>query len=153
MFICWIQSFLTERITMIRVLKGELPHFDMKTGISQGSFILLILFLFFIAELLNTVDNAVLCTSAIGFIDDMYILTYGYLTERNCRTLECIHEECMNWAKRHSAKFASEKYKLIHFATRPKCFNLRASISINGLWKEASDSVWVLRVQINLKLK
>ena len=33
-FICWIQSFLTEHITMIRVLKDELSHFDTKTDIS-----------------------------------------------------------------------------------------------------------------------
>ena len=83
----------------------------------------------------------------------MYILIYDYLTERNCRTLECIHEKYMNWAKHYNAKFASEKYKLIYFAIRSKCFNLRASISINGLQKKVSNSVWVLKVQIDLKLK
>ena len=33
MFICWIQSFLTEHITMIRVLKDKLLYFDIKTDI------------------------------------------------------------------------------------------------------------------------
>ena len=32
-FIYWIQSFLTEHITIIRVLKDELSHFDIKTDI------------------------------------------------------------------------------------------------------------------------
>ena len=81
---------------MIRVLKDKSSHFDTKISILQDFFILLILFLFFIAELLNTVNNAALCTSAINFVNDIYILIYSHSTERNCRTLKCIHEKCIN---------------------------------------------------------
>jgi Reverse transcriptase (RNA-dependent DNA polymerase) len=87
----WITSFLEERITRIKVIKGESELFLIDTGILQGSSILLILFLFFISELLDTTNNKGLRTSSIGFVDDVHILMYRDLTERNCAVLSRIH--------------------------------------------------------------
>ena len=90
----WIKSFLRERTTTIKVLEGETELMDIKTGIPQGSPISSILFLFFIADLLDTTNDEALRTSTIGFVDDTHILTYGLTTERNCRILKKIHERC-----------------------------------------------------------
>ena len=84
-------------------MEGESELLYTETGIPQGSPISPILFLFFIADLLDTINNAALRTSAIGFVDDTYILTYGDSTERNCRTLKRIHEQCEEWARKHGA--------------------------------------------------
>ena len=94
-FIYWIQIFLTDGITMIRVFKEELSQFNTKISILWNFSILLILFLFFIAELLDTVNNTVLHISVINFMNNIYIFIYSYLTERNCRILKCIHKKCI----------------------------------------------------------
>ncbi len=33
----------------------------------------------------------------------------------NCRTLQGVHKQCTEWARRHGASFATEKYILVHF--------------------------------------
>jgi hypothetical protein len=33
----------------------------------------------------------------------------------NCRTLQGVHKQCTEWARRHGALFAPEKYILVHF--------------------------------------
>jgi Reverse transcriptase (RNA-dependent DNA polymerase) len=87
----WITSFLEERTTRIKVIKEESELFLTDTGISQDSLISLILFLFFISELLDTTNNKGLRTSSISFVDNVHILTYRDLTERNCAVLSRIH--------------------------------------------------------------
>jgi hypothetical protein len=88
----WVTSFLRKRITIIKVFERESKIFDTETEISQSSPISPILFLFFITDLLDTTNDIALRVSAIGFVDDIHVLTYGNSTERNCRTLERIHE-------------------------------------------------------------
>jgi retron-type reverse transcriptase len=90
----WVTSFLQGRTTTIKVFKGESELFDTETGIPQGSPISPILFLFFIADLLDATNDIALRVSAIRFVDDIHVLTYGDSTEQNCRTLERIHERC-----------------------------------------------------------
>jgi retron-type reverse transcriptase len=90
----WVTSFLEERTTRIKIIKGELELFLTDTGILQGSPILPILFLFFISELLDTTNNEGLRTSSIGFVDDIHILTYRDSTECNCAVLSRIYRQC-----------------------------------------------------------
>jgi hypothetical protein len=78
----------------MKVYEGETEPIKVKTGIPQGSLILLILFLFFVQDLLNIINNEALRISSFTFVDDTYILTYGDLTERNYRILKKIHKEC-----------------------------------------------------------
>ncbi len=40
---------------------------------------------------------------------------FGKTTESNCRRLQSIHERCLEWARKHGASFAPEKYILVHF--------------------------------------
>ena len=68
---------------------------------------------------------------SIGFADDLNILAYRLSTESNYRTLERTYTKCLKWASRFSIKFAPKKYKLIHFTTAIKRFNLSATIRID----------------------
>ena len=63
-------------------------------GISQESLILLILYLFYNADLLESCESLRLRTSTTGFVDDVNILTYSESTEQNCKKLAEIHIEC-----------------------------------------------------------
>ena len=40
--------------------------------------------------------------------------------QRPIATLQRMHEKCVSWANRHDAKFAPDKYKLMHFTRRRK---------------------------------
>jgi hypothetical protein len=120
----WVKSFLYERIAVVKVYEGETELMEVKTGIPQGSLILLILFLFFVQDLLNMINNEALRILSFVFVDDTYILTYGDLTERNCRTLKRIYKECEEWLRTYGVKFAPKKYELIYFAKSLRGFNM-----------------------------
>ena len=90
---------------------------------------------------------------SIGFADDLNILAYRLSTESNYRTLERTYIKCLEWASRFNIKFTPKKYKLIHFTTATKRFNLSAKIRIKEVEKSLIKEVKVLRVWFNPKLK
>ena len=149
----WITSFLEGRATKLKVTEGETPYFDVTEGIPQGSPVSPILFLFFIADLLDNINNEGLRTSPIGFVDDINILTYSESTERNCTILQRIHRKCQQWAIKHGAKFAPEKYELIHFARNHKKFNMTATMNIDEIRLDTKPHIRILGVQVDSKLK
>jgi hypothetical protein len=112
-----------------------------------------ILYLFYNADLLDIFEDIRLRTSGSGFVDDVNMLTYSESTERNCKTLERIHKECMKWADTHGVQFAPEKYELLHLTRSPKRFNLAATPRIEGLQPQTKESIRVLGIQIDTKLK
>jgi Reverse transcriptase (RNA-dependent DNA polymerase) len=115
----WIINFLTDRKIKVRVAGYTQPLSMVHAGIPQGSPLSLILYLFYNADLLESLENKGLCTSAAGFIDDVNILTYSPSTRRNYEVLKRIHLAYKTWAKRHGSKFNPQKYNLIHFTRRP----------------------------------
>ena len=48
-------------------------------------------------------------------MDDTNLITWGASAEQNCRTLTATYAQCEAWAREHGAKFAPDKYQLIHF--------------------------------------
>ena len=48
-------------------------------------------------------------------MDDTTLITWGNSATENYYRLTRAHEKCVAWAKRFGAKFAPEKYQLIHF--------------------------------------
>ncbi|KYG40593.1 hypothetical protein M433DRAFT_534129 [Acidomyces richmondensis BFW] len=45
-------------------------------------------------------------TTALGFVDNTNILTFGKTTEENCQRLEVAHTKCLRWVAQHGAAFA-----------------------------------------------
>jgi hypothetical protein len=87
----WITNFLTDRKIKVRVTGYTQPLSMVHTGIPQGSPLSLILYLFYNANLLESLKNKGLYTSVTGFIDNVNILTYGLSIRRNCKVLQRIH--------------------------------------------------------------
>jgi len=79
----WTQSFLTNRTVAISLTGYTHPKSTVNMGIPQGSPISLILYLFYNADLLESLENNKLATSAIGFVDDINILMCSLTIERN----------------------------------------------------------------------
>jgi hypothetical protein len=149
----WVSSFLRGRETTIKLFEGESQCFKVATGIPQGSPVSPILFLFFVADLLDATNNEALRVSSNGFVDDINVLTYGGSTERNCKILEETHRKCEEWAATHGAKFAPDKYEIMHLTRTPRRFNLKATPILGGLRKEPKGNIRVLGVQIDAKLR
>jgi hypothetical protein len=127
---------------------------NVTTGIPQGSCISPVLFLFFNADLLDICSQPAGRLSAIGFVDDVNILTYGDSTEENCRKLERVHVQCADWARKHGAAFALGKYELLHLTRLPWHFNIymEAPVHIGQRTIEPKAAIRILGAQIDSKL-
>ena len=143
----WVQAFVTDRTTTLVVQGQESESFPVETGVPQGSTLSPILFLFYNAELLDTCNQPRQRLSAIGFADDVNILTYGRSTEINCHTLEQAHAKCLGMS------FAPAKYELIHFTRHRTKFNLQANRNLGTVIKTPALDVLVLGVWLDSKLQ
>lgn len=129
-----VESFLKGRRTRIAYAGHESRWIDTETGIPQGSPLSPILFLFYISGLLESLGNRQDDVTGFGFIDDTNIIAWGPSEEHNCRKLNAVHQECEEWATKYGAKFAPEKYQLIHFSRkrRPAGETRTTSLKIAG---------------------
>lgn len=119
---------------------------NIKTDISQRLLISLILFLFFVADLLKAINNKVLYILLFAFVNNTYILIYKSSTEYNYRIFKRIYKKYKEWSKRHSTKFSLKKYKLIYFAKRLKDFNMQAIIKISRIKKITTNHIKILKI-------
>ena len=88
-------------------------------------------------------------------MDDINIIVWGVSVEDNCRRLNAAHSQCEDWAEEHGAKFAPDKYQLIHFtrgrkqATEAQASSIRFGDYIIQL---ESTAIRVLGVWLDPKL-
>jgi hypothetical protein len=124
----------------------------MHTGISQGSPLLPILFLFYNANLVNAGNLLTLPGSETSIVNNVNILEYGKSTEKNCRMLQAIHERCLEWARRHGASCAPWKSILV-CCTKARTKHISACpLILPTSTIYPSHSVCVLGVILNKKL-
>lgn len=83
----WVENFLKKRRTTLIIGDYTIKERDVNVYISQDSSLFLILYLFYNANLLEKCNDIRLRVSAIGFVDDVNILTYKESIERNCKVL------------------------------------------------------------------
>jgi len=114
----FVRNFLTGRKTKITFARYESDWIPTDAGIPQGSHLSLILFLFYISELLEDLLRLDGDLLAFGFMDDMNIIAWGPSAHSNCLWLELAYDKCITWAKRYGVAFSLEKYKLIHFTRK-----------------------------------
>lgn len=117
----WLQSFLSDRFTRLQLQDFLSELLDVLTGVPQGSPLSPILFLIFNSPLIRTlvhwIGNTI--TTSIGWIDDSCAIAMSPSYAENVAIPEKCLEKAYRWAARHAAKFAPDKFELIHF-TNPK---------------------------------
>ncbi|EDN04471.1 predicted protein [Histoplasma mississippiense (nom. inval.)] len=146
----WIESFLSNRSTTLKLQEYTAPSAPIQTGIPQGSPISPILYLFYNADLIEVCKTEE--TEAVGYIDDVSILAVGPTAQRNCKTLKKIHRNAEQWARRHGSQFAPAKYELVHFTRDPKA-NSTHALRLPHATVEASPSCRYLGVHMDTKLR
>lgn len=90
----WVEDFLKERRTILTIGGYTIKEREVDVDISQGSLLSPVLYLFYNADLLEQCDNIRFRVSVTSFVDNVNILTYGELIERNCRMLDQIYDRC-----------------------------------------------------------
>ncbi len=149
----WTRSFLKDRESSLTFNEQISAMQRVNTDILQRFLISSILFLFFNASLIEKCKALEIKIKVLDFINDINILIYDKITESICKSLSWTHDICAKWAQTHDATFASEKYELTHFTRKLKRFDMTVSLCIeNSIIKLKSD-VWVLEVQLNMKLQ
>jgi hypothetical protein len=63
-----------------------------------------------------------------------------------------VHQICEDWARKHGAKFAPDKYSLIHFSRTRSRHNMQACIQIQGHETQPSPSIRLLGLWLDPKL-
>ena len=150
-----VACFLSARRTRIAFTGYESDWIETNTGIPQGSPLSPILFLFFISGLLEQFQDPEKGTLGFGFVDDTYLVTWGSSAAQNCQRLSAAHSQCQRWAEAHGAKFASDKYQLMHF-TRNRRHNrgdLTSTVQIDNHQVEVENhAIRVLGVWLDPRL-
>jgi hypothetical protein len=74
--------------------------------------------------------------------------------QNNCRQLKTAHSHCIVWAKRHEARFVSDKYQLIHFTKCRYDFsdNLMSTVQFENQEILNKTTIQILSVQMNARL-
>jgi ribonuclease HI len=146
----WIDSFLSDRSSTLKLQEYTAPSAPIQTGIPQGSPLSPILYLFYNADLIEACKTD--DTEAVGYIDDASILAVGPTAQRNCKTLKIIHRRAEKWALQHGSQFAPAKYELVHFSRDPKA-NTTHSLRLSHDTIKATTSCRYLGIQMDSRLR
>ncbi len=149
----WTCSFLKNRESSLTFNEQISAMWWINADISQRFLILSILFLFFNVSLIEKCKALEIKIKMLDFVNDINILIYDKITKSICKSLSQAHDICAEWAQIHNATFASEKYKLTHFTRKSKRFNMTVSLHIENLIIKLKLNVWILEVQLNMKLQ
>ena len=116
-FVPWIASFLSNRSTRIKLPGYLSDSFPTPTGIPQGSPVSPILFLLFNAPLITacSLRTGIAQSISFGWVDEVAALVESESYYTNTITPEKILDKANLWARRHTARFAPDKFDLIHF--------------------------------------
>ena len=145
----WIRGFLSQRTTIIKMPEYSAPSTRTETGIPQGSPLSPILYLFYNADLIESVSRH---AQAIGYIDDVGLLVIGTSAEENCEELQRVYPIIAKpWAQQHASVFSPAKFAVHHF-TAEKNLAVDAPLELEGAVIKPEQSIRVLGVHLDSHL-
>lgn len=153
----FIWSFLTDRITDMRLPGFTSSSFWVNMGIPQGSPLSPILFLFFSMPIVGAASeytNSKVKIYPFAYVYDTYLLAVSDDFEDNCKALKECHDRIMVWADSVGVSFSPHKYHVLHFypprgQVKP-CTLMPKIPGLEGNKPEAS--IRILGVEVDNKL-
>ena len=119
-------------------------------GVLQGSPLLPILFLLYIATLYKALAKSP-GLLIVGFVDNINLIVFSGDAQANCRRLENAWRICERWAKSRGIEFAPQKSKLIHFIHAYKLLGNKVQLSSAAV--APKESARFLGVWLDWKLR
>ena len=108
----WTRTFLEERLIRL-AFDGQIEDFlEVETGVPQGSPISPILFLIYIRDLFQGLEEV----TPLSYIDDIGLAVSSYSYERNARILQREVERLTGTGKMQAIQFDLAKTELLHFS-------------------------------------
>lgn len=147
----YTKCFMTERKASIMINGSPTDMLPIKGGIPQGSPLSPILYIIFAAPLLETLarKGMELKATTIGFVDDTNLISWRNSTETTADTIIQLHDTCEQYAAKHGATFAPEKYQLMHLTQQPAKYNMTRAITLRQHTVNPVDHIRILGVQID----
>jgi ribonuclease HI len=110
--VAWVKSFLTSRTASITLDQDTSPPFNLLCGLPQGSPVSPILFLLYIAPILQLPTS---CRSRFGYSDDACFLAEGWDLSSCQLALQATLDLVRTWGQNNGVLFAEEKTELQYF--------------------------------------
>ena len=111
--LCLVKSFLTNRKVRVRLEDSTTAFFIVAYGTPQGSPLSPVLYMLYLAELLNQ-DSAL----RFGYTDDICLYRASATLEENVELLARDVRGIIQWGNENKIFFAPEKLEMIHLTTR-----------------------------------
>lgn len=147
----WVESFLQDRRTSIRIGGYTSETRRVSVGIPQGSPLSPILYLFYNASLIRECTIPSIQSGAMAFVDDNNVFITGTSTKETIRKFERIEEVCRKWERTHGSKFNRDKFHMVHL-TKARRDDLDRPLVLNGQTIRPEPHIKVLGVLIDKKL-
>ena len=139
----WVVSFLTNRLTIVKPTKDITSKLSIDLGLSQGSPLSSIFYLFYSADLLE--DSAAKRVEAQGFIDNITLIATSKSTRYNTLKLAKVNNQtCEDWRIKQRSEFSLPKYQLIYIN------KMRDINYIAGVWLRGGHTIYRTTTAINL---
>jgi ribonuclease HI len=111
--LCLVRSFLTGRKVRVRLEDSTTGFFPVACGTPQGSPLSPVLYMLYLAELLNTDPEL-----RFGYADDICLYRASRTLEENVRLLAQDVRGIIQWGNANKIFFAPEKLEMIHLTTK-----------------------------------
>ncbi len=151
--IVWIDNFMQNRCTTLKMSEQSTFMNQIKVDISQNFFVSFILYFFYNVNILKVFEQFKYKITIINFVNDINILTYDINITNSCRALKKTHVICELWTRRHDVRFALIKYELLHLTKNHRRFDMTITIKVKNVIRKSTIIVRVLSVQLDIKLK
>ena len=87
----WVRAFMTNRISILMLSDTKIEEKSIFIKILQEFSLFFIFYLFYTAEFLKTCNSISDWLSTSIFVNDITLLIYKQITEKNCKILENVH--------------------------------------------------------------